>query len=333
MGGRKRQTGRFSWRAIIRSPLSLISTARQKYSSCKEATNEVDHVVDVLDSSIKNVKGYRKQLRPMLHRCHEHCKNIVTQIPGPIPLDSQNASPLVKAAFPDHQDLEKLLHLADTQWINPKEKGQTRVALLTMTHNEKEFLGTARDGQMLVADARLKAVTFSDHKVVGIATNLAESRQRLEQVIFDVIIESAANELADRRADLGELREQREKLKAMLKVFGVSAANTREFKRASGEKIDKVKHYLDETEDNLSEVKTTVETAADRLDFLVNLLSRPENILDIELVSLRLDWSNVITSNPEVSASTITFAQCAIHETGKRDAVLIAYDLENDAAQ
>ncbi|WP_163338539.1 hypothetical protein [Desulfopila sp. IMCC35008] len=332
MTGKKNQSGGFGWRALIHSPLAFIALVRDKYTSAQAAREMADRVVDIIDPSIKSIRGYRKRIIPPLLRCLDHCAKIVAQIPGPIPLDAANysSSPLIKAAFKDRKAVATILRLAEAQQISPNEKEQNRVALLTMTHSESEFFGTSREGQMIVGDARLKAVTFSDHKVVGIATTLEDSRQQLEKVIFDVIIESASHELSDRRADLGELREKREKLKAMLKLFGESASQTEELEQARGKKLDKVKSYLKESESNLSAAKADVETPADRLNFLVDFLARPENIMDIRLVSLRLDWSNVITSNPEVSANTITFAQCAIHETRRRDAVLITYVMDKE---
>lgn len=332
MTEKQKPPGGLSWRALIRSPLAFIACIKEKYTSAQAAREMADWAVDIIDPSIKSIRGYRKRIIPQLLRCQEHCANIVAQIPGPIPLEAANysSSPLIKAAFQDRKAIATILRLAEAQQISPDEKEKTRVALLTMTHSESEFFGTSRIGQMVVGDARMKAVTFSDHKVVGIATTIEDSLQQLEKVIFDVIIESASHEISDRRADLGELREKREKLKAMLKLFGESAAKTEELEQVRGEKLDKVKSYLDASESNLSAAKADVETPADRLKFLVDFLARPENIMDIGLVSLRLDWSNVITSNPEVSANTITFAQCSIHETRKRDAVLITYVMEKE---
>lgn len=331
MTGKKPQAAALDWQVLLRSPLTLVTFARKKYDTFQNIKKEINAVAERVDPSIKSVRGYKKRLLPVLKRCHSHCKDIVGQIPGPIVLDSAHysSSPLIKAAFSDHKEVAALLERVDEEQLASHDQDQTRVALLTMTHSEKEFFGTSREGQMLVADARLTSVTFSDHKVVGIATSLGESHQRLEKVIFDVIIESAANELRERRADLGTLLEQRDKLRVMSKMFGEpSEPESRVTEGERETKIDKVKGYLEETESSLSAAREDAETAGDRLDFLVDFLSKPEAVMDIQISSLRLDWSNVLTSDPDVAANTITFAQCSIHEAQKRDAVLIQYDLD-----
>ena len=328
MDAKAEQSDTFSRQPLFRMLLSFFRSARQKYALHKELLRLADQRAEKIDPSIKQIHGYRNRLLSPLLQCQTHCKNIVGQIPGPIPIHIPHSSPhpLIEAAFNDQQQMDALISRAEAQQGSLDGESLTKVALLTMMHRESDFFGISRQGQMVMADARMKAVTFSDHKIVGIAPTLEESRHRLEHIIFEVMIESVAHELADRKSDLGDLRVQREKLQAMLKLFGDPAYDSGS-ESAREEKLDKVKLLLKETESSLSAARIIAETPEDRLNFLVGYLKKPERVMDIRLVSLRLDWSNVITNDTDVAANTIQFAQCAIHEKVKRDAVLITYSL------
>lgn len=85
---------------------------------------------------------------------------------------------------------------------------------------------------------------------------------------------------------------------------------------------------LEETKNELSTAIKSYDTPKDWLIFLEQYLSAPEKILAVSLVSLRLDWRNVLTEDPDEKASTMTFAQCSLGEEVMRDAVFIAYTKE-----
>lgn len=320
-----------TWQNFVRSPLRFISLLKENRDHYKSVKETVDHVAGTVDPSIKNVRGYRKRLTPKILHCQAFCRKIVEQIPGPIDLDIQDYSsaPLMKAAFPGHDKISPILREAETFLTGVTEKETERVALLTMNHEEREFFGTAKHRQMVVGDAKLTSVTFSDHKIVGLATSLEKSRHRLENTIFDVIIETASHRLADHKEEYGELKANKEKLKAMLKMFGGQVGLQGDLRDETEEKLDKVKTLLQETENSLLEEKANVEMPEDRLEFLTDYLAQPEKVMDIKLISLRLDWRNVITQDSEESANTIQFAQCTIPSKIKRDAVLIAYSTEH----
>lgn len=294
----------------------------------------IESIAETIEPKIKRVRGYQKRLRRPLQVCQEHCIKIVAGIPGPIYLKRSDyyADPLINAAFAGSEKIEDLLSKSETSRFEEGSlSGPKRLALLTMTRTDKTIFGRSKHGDMIVGDEKLKSVTFSDHKLVGLAETVESSRKQLERYFLEIIIHSASRELATRRADIGELRQRQEKLRAMWEMFGGEnhADTVLGLDHVEEEKnLEKVESMLEETETELSAAIKSYDTPRDWLNFLEHFLSEPEKILAMSLVSLRLDWRNVLTEDPDEKASTITFAQCSLSETVTRDAVFIAYTLE-----
>ena len=294
----------------------------------------IEAIAEIIEPKIKQVHGYRKRLQIPLAVCQEHSRKIVAGIPGPIYLKHPGdyTDPLINAAFVGPEKLEDLLSKTESSRLQEGGlPGPERVALLTMTRTDRTITGRSKHDDMLVGDERLTSITFSDHKIVGMAETLEASRKQLEEYILEIIADSASHELAAHRTDLEEVRQRREKLRAMWEMFG--GANDGDGITPPGhadeeENLEKVESMLEETEAELSVALKGFETPEDWLSFLEQYLSEPEKIVAVNPVSLRLDWRNVLTENPEENASTITFAQCSFGEGVRRDAVFIAYKKE-----
>jgi hypothetical protein len=314
---------------------SIMLSIKKWFQGRPEADRElIDSIVETVEPKIKGVRGYQKRLLSPLQVCQEHCRKIVAGIPGPIYLKHSDyyADPLINAAFAGSEKIEDLLSKSETLSLSAENPtGPERVALLTMTRTDRTIFGRSKHEDMIVGDERLKSITFSDHKIVGLAETVESSHKLLEKYILEIIIDSASHELAARRADLGELRQRREKLHAMWEMFG-GTNHADKFSSLDHpdeeENLEKVESMLEETETELSTAIKSYDTPKDWLNFLEHYLSAPEKILAMNLVSLRLDWRNVLTEDPDEKANTMTFAQCSIAEEVIRDAVFIAYTKE-----
>jgi len=319
---------------------SILTSMKGWFQGRRAERKRIESIVETIEPKIKQVRGYRKRLQKPLFICQEYCKKIVKGIPGPIYLKHVNdqTDPLIKAAFAGPEKLGDLLSKAESSRLKALAlPGKERVALLTMTRTDRTIYGSSKLGNMLVGDEKLTSITFSDHKIVGMAETFETSRNQLEKYILEIIANSASHELAARRADLEEVRQRKEKLRAMWEMFGGAdhaGKITSPDYTDEEEKLEKVETMLEETETELSTAIKGYEAPKDRLIFLERYLSEPEKIVAVGLVSLRLDWRNVLTENPDEKASTITFAQCSFAEDVTRDAVFIAYTKEpNDSGE
>lgn len=294
----------------------------------------IDYVVDIIEPKLKLVKGYRKRLHEPIEMCRAHCRAIVTEIPGPIKLrrNGYGSDPLMRAAFTNSEDLDNLLNRADLARSSASLSGTDRVALLTMTSRERTIFGRKQLGNMMVTETAMRAVTFTDHAVVGLSTTLASSRKALEKYSLDIIAEAAARELSEVRTRLVDLNQRQERLRAMEKMFGTATGTSMgcvfvPYDPEHSKKQKEVEKLLAETEDEIVSARSRSETPEDWLTIVENCLSRPDDILNMRLISLRLNWKNVLTDDPSEKADTITFATFTLADEMQREGVLVEFDL------
>lgn len=294
----------------------------------------IDDVVNVIEPKLKQVKGYRQRLKEPLEICREHCRTMVADIPGPIPLkrNGHGNDPFIRAAFTKSELLEDLLDQADHSLYQTPLAGTERVALLTMTSRERTIFGRKQFGNMMVADAAMRAVTFTDHTIVGLSTTLESSQKALEKHALDILAEAAARELSEVRTRLVDLGQRQEWLKAMGKMFGNGSAASMgcvfvPYDPDKREKQKEIEQLLAETENELASTRSKSEAPEDWLTIVENFLSKPDKIINMQRISLRLNWKNVLTEDPNEKAETITFATFTLSDEMQREGVLVEYKL------
>lgn len=293
----------------------------------------IDNIVKIVEPRIKDVRGYRKRLQQPLRNCRAHCKAMITKIPGPIYLEESRYydNPTIKAIFCGSERIEDLLEKSKRTAAQQSLLGKKRVALLTMTSKEKTFFGRKQQGEMVLGDSLLRAIDFTNHNVVGLTTTLEASLEALERYSLEIIFEAAARELSEVRNRLVDLRERHERLRAMNKMFGENRSVGMgsvlvPYDPEWHEKKKKLEQMLSESESEIADVGNGCETPNDMLNFVEKYLSKPEEALTIHPVSLRLDWRNVFTEDPNEKANTISLATFTLAHEMQREGVLIAYE-------
>jgi hypothetical protein len=290
----------------------------------------IEHVVETVDPKIRLASAYRKRLQGPIQNCLEHCKTMVATIPGPIPLNKDNfdADPLIHAVFIGAISLKDLLAKEERTTGVVIPEGSQRYALLTMVHRESIIFGPKIQGDMIMRDAQMKSVTFTEHKIAGLSTTFESTKLQLEQLCFQLILEAISTELATKRTSLGELRKHLERLHAMSHML----SNGNNKKNAFGQnhpvdsaKLKEVEEALKSSEDEFAKASGGQDKPEDWLTILADHLTAPEQIMDIQKISMRLDWMNVLTEAADEKANELTFAQCRFTGDDTRDAIFIAY--------
>ncbi len=311
-----------------RSALSFTERLKKWYQDRQDNAQLIDYIVETVEPRIKHVRGYRKSLQEPLERCLQHCTSMIIQIPGPIHLESSNyyADPLISAAFVGSEKIEELLARPEARIADEAPAGSDGFVLLTMIRTETTTFGPQKHGEMIISDAAMRAVTFSDHKIVGLTTTLEASRQKMERMSLEIIVEAAARDLAAQRSNLTDLRQQSRSLQAMSRMFGGGRSRGGVGQSLEEqEKLARVQDLLAENESELAAVREKTETPEDWLKIVAGSLAAPEKIMHVQPVSLRLDWKNVIVDHAEEQAHTISLAQFSLADELQRDAVILSY--------
>lgn len=293
----------------------------------------IDSVANSVEPKLKLAKNYRAKLREPLEICREHCKAMVAEIPEPIPLKQPGYydNPIIKAAFLGSDGIEHLLKRADDGKTRSALPGTKRVGLLTMKSKERTVFGRKKQQNMILSDIAMRSVTFTDHNIVGLATTLKSSREALEKYTFDIIVEATARELSEIRTRVVDLHQRQERLRAMKKMFGDGNGAGLccvfvPFDPERKEKLEKLEKMLVETDSELAAARNEGETPEDWLKIVENFLSKPEDILNMHLVTLRLNWSNILTDDPDEKAESITLSTFTLGDEMQREGILVAYE-------
>lgn len=326
---RRRQAVTSKKAGLFRALLSCID--REKVDPL--ADEQIDGFVTTIEPKLKGVRGYRKNLHEPFQLCLKHCRALVAEIPGPIYLKRAGyyEDSFIKAAFAGSEGIEDLLKNADRKLPKEETVVNQRFAFLTMTSREKTIFGSKRQGDMIVGDAAMRAITFTDHNLVGLAATLEKSKQALVKYCLEIIAEAAARHLSEMRTKVVDLRERQERLRAMNKMFGggTGAGMGAVFVPFDPEKQQKQKQLeqmLIENENELAVASGECQTPEDWIKIVRKFLLRPEDILSMRQVSLRLNWCNVLTEDPKEKADTITFATFTLADEMQREGVLVAYE-------
>lgn len=294
----------------------------------------IEYVVNTVEPRLKEVKGYRQRLQKVLRGCRGHCRAMVGEIPGPVLMKRKayREEPVIKAAFTQAERIEELLARTESTTLPPGESSPLRIGLLTMRSTEKMIFGRKRQGEMILGDVAMRSINFTDHNLVGLTATLSESRQALEKYTLEILTEAAARELSEIRTRLVDLRQRQEQLRAMKKMFGNSGTGGGmgcvfvPFDPEKNEKKKKLEKLLIENENDIAEASKESDTPEKWLTIVENFLSSPEEILSMRLISLRLDWSNILTKDPDEKANTITLATFTMGDEMQREGILVAYE-------
>ena len=294
-----------------------------------------DMIVEVADPGIRQVGRYRKDLRSAVAGAMEYCTSLVDSLPGPVRLSRQqyHADPLVKAIFTSADELEELLRIVpENRDLPDHETGKGSIALLTMAKTEKTIFRHHQQGDVILRDVKSRAVNFSDHRVVAPSSTMDNAKELLRQRALEVLATIAMEQIASFRGNLAELRERREHLKSMRRIFG-GRSHTQELfagpDRATAEKLRKVKKLLTEIEAEIETARQEFETPEDALALLQKIMNQPEDALITRDQILRVDWMNVLVDGNDAEGNEISLAELSITNELQRSAVLVVFALPN----
>jgi len=291
----------------------------------------VESVVEIADPKIRLARRYRQTLLAPVETATSYCRQLVQALPGPVRLDPQSyhGDPLVKALFPTLEEMETILRQARN--TEPPGSGEEVFGLLTMGKKEKTIYGHQQQGELLVRDVAMQAVTFVDHRVVALAADLEATRERLQQRALEILATVAMENIATLRASLAELRERRERLAAMLRILGGKRRTFELFpqgEQGSSEKIGEVQTLLKTTDIEIETARQGLETPEEVLDHLHRILIKPAETMTIQEYSLVLNWMNVIVSanGQQEEGHVISLAELMLKQELQRWAMLVCFD-------
>jgi hypothetical protein len=280
-----------------------------RYTVDPEVGAALDYLVERIDPRLTLVGGCRRTLAKPAQRALEFARALVVELPAPIPLraESWSAEPRLRAFFAAARDIGEIL--ARSPGVRAYFEGTApdeAFAILRMTRKQQRVLTQALQGEVVHTDVARTSVSFTDHRISSPCATAEALRADLERRALDFVAERAAARLAVLDTDRKALEQERDVLKARMRLVGrggrgLEPAADDEALAAS---LKKCEGRLAELAGNLS----------DRVSIVATTLGAPEKELQLAVHSLRLDQMNFVAETADAACAEVTFVEATSSE-------------------
>lgn len=293
-------------------------------------TEAIERLVQEVSPAIRNVRGYRRQLRIPVEKAKKYIEGLVDAIPGPLPLSAASwgqDSPAELLFVGADQVRELFRNSVALQSFFQQVSATQAVALLTATRNEKTIFSSELQGEIIRRDVPQLAVDFTDHRVVAPAATEVLNRLAISEGALGLLGLRALEHLTNLKSQKEDLAEERHLMGVKLKILQAhnrSLEGLLESDRESEVKAARVRDLLMEIDQELDTVTAVLGTPEDALRHLLPFLNNPEYVLTFHPFTLRLNWMGVkVNEDAADPGKEISLAELEIKDRLKRVTVLV----------
>lgn len=286
----------------------------------------IERAVDGTDSRLRLLSGYRKRLRdPVIHAI-DHVVALVDAIPAPLVAsrDDFSGDPRLAALFVSAEHMLEILgrDRAMTSFLKESSVGAERLtALLLAEQIEKNVLGMELAGEQVRRDVAQLTVSFRNHRLVDVADNEAETRRLLKRRAFDHLLSLALARIVEVRAERTDFARQRDVLRHKLAMLERSGWSFEEGEATPPEPAS-LQAELADIEIELERLGSDAEVLNTHLDIVVDQLAQAEQLLQREILHMRLDSMNIQRDAQDGAGRDIVMPE--IHNArGQRSVLLL----------
>ena len=254
--------------------------------------DEIDRIAQETDSTILPVRRFRKKILPSVQHAMAYISGLILQIPGPVDFDPDRweDDPLLRAMFISREELIGVLQSSKAlKDFFRRTNAFQAFAILVAERKEKQFYGTEKNGEIVRRDVPQKAVFFEDFRVFAPAADLAQARLQVQHRALVSLFTQAFEKITDLQLWREELEKHRELLE-----FKVKQPEGTDPKRdLNHTEVDDIQSQasleaLGDITRKIKEIKAELDKPEDRIELLNAILSKPDQHLRLEAVSLKL---------------------------------------------
>jgi hypothetical protein len=279
-----------------------------RYTADPEVGAALDYLVERIDPRLKLVGGCRRTLGQPAQRALEFARALVAELPAPIPLRSESwaTEPRLRAFFAAARDIGEILGRGTGVRAFFERGADEAFAILGMTRKTQRVLTQALQGEVVQTEVARTTVSFTEHRVSSPCATAEALRADLERRALDFIAERAAARLAALDADRKELQQQRDVLKARMRLAGRGG---RGLEPAADDAA--LAASLKKCEARLTELAGGL---GDRVAIVAETLAAPEKQLALAVHTLRLDQMNFVVEAADAACAEVTFVEATSSE-------------------
>jgi hypothetical protein len=283
-----------------------------RYTADPEVGAALDYLIERIDPRLTLVGGCRRTLGRPVQRALEFARSLVVQLPAPIALRAQSWSsePRLRAFFARPGDIgEVLAHGPGVREYFDAGRDEG-FAVLRMTRKQARVLAQALQGEMIQREVPRTSVSFTEHHVSPPCATAEALARDLERRALEFIAERVAGRLGARDADRKALEQERDVLKARMRLAGRGGHGLEP--AADGQALAA---SLKKCEARLTELAGGLN---DRVSMVAATLAAPEKELQLAVHTLRLDQMNFVVDEGEAVCAEVTFVEATASEERSR---------------
>ncbi len=294
--------------------------------SCVQSIDQVaELVIDHASSRLRALPGSVRRLRGPVTKALAYIDEMVERVPEAVPCrrSAFREDPRVNAFFVDHKHLLEVFSRSKEvrELFDANPEATECFALLCMFREERRQLGMALVDDRVHKDVMQTTVSFSDHQIVSPGTDEADARCALKCCIFKSLIGYIQKQSSQAEAHAHDLENRHRALSARLKRL--------ELHPSSGGDKAGLRRQLQAIEGQLQGEGPRMITLEDRLGFVIDVLSHPEQVLKGENRSIFLDRLGVKHDTLEAGAAyELPFVEIHVGRQRPRIASLVCFPRE-----
>ena len=308
--------------------MSILNWLNRKGEARRRAPNadvRVKHAIELavigIDARLRLVKGYESRLLPSVQSALAHCAALAAAIPGPLDLlpDAWTRNPGVRALFLQAAEIDDLLGrslelLAFAE--QPAHAGADELcAVISLMRTEQKVLGWASHGEILHKDVPQRTVSFSRHRLLAPSESEADLRRDIEWRAYEHLVvealgclfQSAPAERPTGRA-AALLRERLQLLHGAR--AGLEALH--QPPESDESKFHALRQQLVENGRQLAALHRRVHSLEERLERVIKVLAKPEEVIVFGRIDDRLTSLNVVATTDTEVAADLSLAEIAV---------------------
>ncbi|HEY6512952.1 MAG TPA: hypothetical protein VI032_13290 [Burkholderiaceae bacterium] len=256
-----------------------------------------DAFVETVEPRVRLSSSYREKLAGNVARTLLHLRELGTRLPlEPLVLSrgAWSEQPQLRAFFASDAEVSTCIGRSDEvrEFFESHAASDEAYALLGMQRQERTVFAPRLEGEVIKQDVQQTTVSFSGHRLLAAAPDLAQARlevgrrimQRLAQMALAriVSIDQQVQDLHLRKAKLAtRLRMLRSARDGMAPLVGQGLTIEQQIRDAERE--------IKETSDDYSEVRSSLITLDGYIEQMNAVLAEPQQQLALAHVPLRVN--------------------------------------------
>jgi hypothetical protein len=278
--------------------------------------------VETVEPRVRLRTGYREKLAGSVGHAIKHLRELGRQPLEPIVLSraAWSQDPHVRAFFAAADDIATCVGRSDEirEFFDTHPECSEACALLGMQRKDREVFAARLEGEVLKQDVAQTTVSFTGHRLLAAAADVAQTRleigrrimQRLAELVLARVVDIGqhAQDLSQRKALLGVHLRRLQRARDGMEIMVVEGATI-------DQQIRDVERELGQAAEGYVEAKSSLATLDDYIDQINAVLDHAEQHVALTRARLRVNRMGVkVDDGSAEEADDLTLAELAIGE-------------------